>query len=140
MLFPDEGTKDRASALLIIFLIPQFSACAIASAHTTALAPTNAAVSGSNGSIIFLAPLRPAVIGDTCAKKAFVSQGIAGAAIRDSLEEIIVRFQQIAVFRNDRGDRGNVGIIRSPVRASILPDHSPGAVSWAVKGGGRPSI
>ena len=24
---------------------------------------------------------------------------------------------------NDRGDRGNVGIIRSPVRASILPDH-----------------
>src|SRR6516162_5786034 len=23
--------------------------------------------------------------------------------------------------RNDRGDRGNVGIIRSPVRASILP-------------------
>src|SRR6516165_6955763 len=25
--------------------------------------------------------------------------------------------------RNLRGDRGNVGIIRSPVRASILPDH-----------------
>src|SRR5215468_7680780 len=25
--------------------------------------------------------------------------------------------------RNDRGDRGNVGIIRSPVRASILPDY-----------------
>ena len=25
--------------------------------------------------------------------------------------------------RNVRGDRGNVGIIRSPVRASILPDH-----------------
>ena len=24
--------------------------------------------------------------------------------------------------RNDREDRGNVGIIRSPVRASILPD------------------
>ena len=24
--------------------------------------------------------------------------------------------------RNVRGDRGNVGIIRSPVRASILPD------------------
>jgi hypothetical protein len=23
----------------------------------------------------------------------------------------------------DRGDRGNVGIIRSPIRASILPDH-----------------
>jgi hypothetical protein len=25
--------------------------------------------------------------------------------------------------RNDRGDRGNVGIIRSPIRASILRDH-----------------
>jgi len=25
--------------------------------------------------------------------------------------------------RNDRGDRGDVGIIRSPVRASILPDY-----------------
>ena len=25
---------------------------------------------------------------------------------------------------NDRGDRGNVGIIRSPIRASILPDLS----------------
>ncbi len=24
--------------------------------------------------------------------------------------------------RNDRGDRGNVGIIRSPISASILPD------------------
>jgi hypothetical protein len=24
---------------------------------------------------------------------------------------------------NDGGDRGNVGIIRSPIRASILPDH-----------------
>src|SRR6516165_1263911 len=27
--------------------------------------------------------------------------------------------------RNDRGDRGNVGIIRSPIRASILPDRFP---------------
>jgi hypothetical protein len=26
-------------------------------------------------------------------------------------------------LRNLRGGRGNVGIIRSPVRASILPDH-----------------
>jgi hypothetical protein len=26
--------------------------------------------------------------------------------------------------RNDRGDRGNVGIIRSPIRASILPDQA----------------
>src|ERR1700687_135852 len=28
--------------------------------------------------------------------------------------------------RNDRGDRGNVGIIRSPIRASILPDPKSG--------------
>src|SRR5262249_2480001 len=28
--------------------------------------------------------------------------------------------------RNDRGDRGNVGIIRSPLRASILPDRMYG--------------
>src|SRR6202051_1021239 len=26
--------------------------------------------------------------------------------------------------RNDRGDRGNVGLIRNPIRTSILPDHS----------------
>jgi hypothetical protein len=31
--------------------------------------------------------------------------------------------------RNDRGDRGNVGIIRSPIRASILPDRASCAVS-----------
>src|ERR1700675_1416591 len=29
--------------------------------------------------------------------------------------------------RNDRGDRGTVGIIRSPIRASILPYHSGSA-------------
>jgi hypothetical protein len=28
--------------------------------------------------------------------------------------------------RNDRGDRGDVGIVRSPVRASILPDRKTG--------------
>src|ERR1700730_4875280 len=28
--------------------------------------------------------------------------------------------------RNDRGDRGNVGIIRSPIRASILPEANDG--------------
>ena len=37
--------------------------------------------------------------------------------------------------RNVRGDRGNVGIIRSPVRASILPDRGPfdGFVEKAVR-------
>jgi opacity protein-like surface antigen len=36
--------------------------------------------------------------------------------------------------RNDRGDRGNVGIIRSPVRASILPDYTTvtGRIGYAV--------
>src|ERR1700687_3550930 len=35
--------------------------------------------------------------------------------------------------RNDRGDRGNVGIIRSPIRASILPDRlEHGRCSWFV--------
>src|SRR3981189_1976009 len=33
--------------------------------------------------------------------------------------------------RNDRGDRGNVGIIRSPVRASILPDRTASTPSHA---------
>src|SRR3984893_7198850 len=32
--------------------------------------------------------------------------------------------------RNDWGDRGNVGIIRSPVRASILPDQRNPIVAW----------
>ena len=34
---------------------------------------------------------------------------------------------------NDRGDRGNVGIIRSPIRASILPDrrrHHVHSANW----------
>src|ERR1700692_339487 len=31
--------------------------------------------------------------------------------------------------RNDRGDRGNVGIMRSPVRASILPDRGRATAS-----------
>jgi hypothetical protein len=33
--------------------------------------------------------------------------------------------------RNDRGDRGNVGIIRSPIRASILPDQLRHPTAWA---------
>jgi hypothetical protein len=36
--------------------------------------------------------------------------------------------------RNDRGDRGNVGIIRSPIRASILPDHLGSAACIAAIG------
>src|SRR6266699_2828339 len=37
--------------------------------------------------------------------------------------------------RNDRGDRGNVGIIRSPVRASILPDYIGSfSTSWTHPG------
>jgi len=32
--------------------------------------------------------------------------------------------------RNDRGDRENVGIIRSPIRVSILPDPISGHAEW----------
>src|SRR5580693_9205607 len=39
--------------------------------------------------------------------------------------------------RNDRGDRGNVGIIRSPIRASILPDQS--APAWSTARTSSPS-
>src|SRR6516165_4151719 len=43
--------------------------------------------------------------------------------------------------RNDRGDRGNVGIIRSPLRASILPDQLRHCAqdSDATRHGPRPS-
>jgi hypothetical protein len=39
---------------------------------------------------------------------------------------------------NDRGDRGNVGIIRSPIRASILPDRmrvptARGGTEWSAQ-------
>src|SRR5207302_4332538 len=34
-------------------------------------------------------------------------------------------YQGKPAVRNDRGDRGNVGIMRSPIRASILPDRHP---------------
>ena len=43
---------------------------------------------------------------------------------------------------NDREDRGNVGIIRSPVRASILPDHyqTSGLVTCSVMRSGSPTF
>ena len=41
--------------------------------------------------------------------------------------------------RNDRGDRGNVGIIRSPVRASILPDFHYLRTVERIGGDGGPS-
>src|SRR3954447_827924 len=37
--------------------------------------------------------------------------------------------------RNEQGDRGNVGIIRSPVRASILPDRGPAPPQAVVEEG-----
>src|SRR4051794_19578477 len=43
--------------------------------------------------------------------------------------------------RNERGDRGNVGIIRSPVRASIPPDcrgRSVMSVPTAIRRAGQP--
>src|SRR5262249_59173158 len=41
------------------------------------------------------------------------------------------RYRAKPAVRNDRGDRGDVGIIRSPVRASVLPDRSTLAPSRA---------
>ena len=41
---------------------------------------------------------------------------------RERRTENDVLYRGKPAVRNDRGDRGNVGIIRSPVRASILPD------------------
>src|SRR5215475_14477584 len=38
--------------------------------------------------------------------------------------------------RNDREDRGNVGIIRSPVRASILPDYIGSLASEEIEAAG----
>src|SRR6266536_3316657 len=43
-----------------------------------------------------------------------------GKALRDT--PAFQPYRGKPAVRNDRGDRGNVGIIRSPVRASILPD------------------
>jgi len=41
---------------------------------------------------------------------------------------------------NVRGDRGNVGIIRSPVRATILPDHSGPAAQKMLRRSRLPSF
>ncbi len=43
-----------------------------------------------------------------------------GKALRDT--PAFQPYRGKPAVRNDRGDRGNVGIIRSPVRTSILPD------------------
>ena len=43
---------------------------------------------------------------------------------RERRTENDVLYRGKPAVRNDRGDRGNVGIIRSPVRASILPDRA----------------
>src|SRR6516164_8242567 len=42
--------------------------------------------------------------------------------------------------RNDRGDRGNVGIIRSPVRASILPDRACAVLEGRTGKAGRRNL
>jgi hypothetical protein len=58
--------------------------------------------------------------------------GTGGAA---GAMEILPRY-----VRNDRGDRGNVGIIRSPVRASILPDLSRSIVGYLISSGGTDCV
>jgi len=50
--------------------------------------------------------------------------GLSGARIGKAPSEMPA-FQPYwgkPAVRNDRGDGGNVGIIRSPVRATVLPD------------------
>jgi hypothetical protein len=42
-----------------------------------------------------------------------------GTAWKASLPAVLGKTRRT----DDRGDRGNVGIIRSPIRASILPDY-----------------
>src|SRR5262250_3951755 len=59
-----------------------------------------------------------------------LSDGCPGKALSD-----MSAFQPYwgkPAVRNDRGDGGNVGIIRSPLRATVLPDYRKGAAnpSW----------
>src|SRR6266568_6407007 len=63
-----------------------------------------------------------------------------GKALRDT--PAFQPYRGKPAVRNDRGDRGNVGIIRSPVRASILPDCGGRAMKRAslpLQEGARPS-
>ena len=56
----------------------------------------------------------------TCMSGADLSEATAGKA--PSEKPAFQPYRGKPAVRNVRGDRGNVGIIRSPLRASILPD------------------
>ncbi len=56
----------------------------------------------------------------TCMSGADLSEAIAGKV--PSERPAFQPYRGKPAVRNERGDRGNVGIIRSPLRASILPD------------------
>ena len=69
------------------------------------------------------------VVATRCTKgedKPFVGQRMPGAGLGKVSPEMpaFQPYRGKLAVRNDRGDRGNVGIIRSPIRASILPDLS----------------
>src|SRR6516165_6985601 len=44
-----------------------------------------------------------------------------------------------SAVRNERGDDGNGGIIRSPIRAIVLPDRAPGVKRHRPLNGGAPA-
>src|ERR1700674_2146365 len=56
----------------------------------------------------------------TCMSGADLSEATAGKA--PSERPALQPYWGKPAVRNERGDRGNVGIMRSPLRASILPD------------------
>ena len=53
---------------------------------------------------------------------AYAGSGLKPLMIREGTTWRAQPYWGKPAVRNDRGDRGDVGIIRSPVRASILPD------------------
>ena len=55
-----------------------------------------------------------------------LSDGCSGKALSEM--PAIQPYWGKPAVRNDRGDHGNVGIIRSPIRATVLPDCG-GAIS-----------
>jgi len=60
----------------------------------------------------------------TCMSGADLSEATSGKA--PSEKPALQPYGGKPAVRNERGDRGNVGIIRSPLRASILPDRDLG--------------
>src|SRR6185503_15893747 len=58
-----------------------------------------------------------------------LSDGCSGKALSEM--PAIQPYWGKPAVRNDRGDHGNVGIIRSPIRATVLPDCGGGDQRWS---------